>query len=70
MAEPYRFGGPIPERAKQLMDRRRYRASEFFTNLKRRRGRDFDEARSAALGLSPDPQRPVPGRRQSRHPRD
>ena len=55
MAEPYRFGGPIPERAKLLMDRRRYRSSEFFTNLKRRRGEAFDKDRS---GPQSDPRSP------------
>ncbi len=60
MTERYRYGGPIPERAKQLAARRAYRSSEFFTNLKRRRGKAFDEARSAASGLSPDRPRPAP----------
>ena len=59
MADPYRFGGPIPARAKELAARRAYRASEFFTNLKRRRGKAFDEARSEAPGITPDRLRPI-----------
>lgn len=55
MAEPYRFGGPIPERAKQLADRRRHRGSEFFTNVKRRRGERFDEERAAAKAAEARP---------------
>ena len=52
MAEPYRFGGPLPERAKQLMDRRRFRGSESFANLKRLRGDWFDEARAATAAAA------------------
>ncbi len=55
MAEPYRFGGPIPERAKQLMDRRRFRGSESFASLKRLRGDRFDEARAAATAAAVRP---------------
>lgn len=53
MAEPYRFGGPIPERAKQLMDRRRFRGSESFANLKRLRGDRFDEERASKQPFVP-----------------
>lgn len=33
MAEPYRFGGPIPEQVKRMASRRAYRSSESFATL-------------------------------------
>ena len=47
MADPYRFGGPIPERAKQLADRRRFRASSLYVRMKRANGVLFDRQRAA-----------------------
>lgn len=44
MAEPYRFGGPIPERAKQLAARRTYRGFQSFAVLKKNRRLEFLES--------------------------
>lgn len=41
MADPYRFGGPIPESVQTLRARRRYRGSESFATLKKNRRQDF-----------------------------
>ena len=43
MAEPYRFGGPIPEQVKRLASRRAYRGSQLFATLKKNRRQDFLE---------------------------
>lgn len=43
MAEPYRFGGPIPEQVKRLASRRAYRGSQLFATLKKNRRLDFLE---------------------------
>ena len=35
MAEPYRFGGPIPESVQRLKKRRQFRASSLYARMKR-----------------------------------
>lgn len=35
MADPYRFGGPIPESVQRLRERRRFRDSSLYARMKR-----------------------------------
>ena len=55
MAEPYRFGGPIPESVARLKSRREYRASSLYVRIKRYRGEKFDEERERKR---PEPRSP------------
>jgi hypothetical protein len=45
MAEPYRFGGPIPESVARLKSRRVFRASSLYSRMKGSLGEKFDEER-------------------------
>lgn len=44
MAEPYRFGGPIPESVQRMRSRRAYRGSSLYATLKKNRRQDFLES--------------------------
>lgn len=52
MHKPYRWGDVPPPAVQRLSDRRRYRDSEFFVNLKKRR-RDAANADSTLRGCGP-----------------
>lgn len=51
MAEPYRFGGPIPESVARLKSRRTFRASSLYARMKRANGDAFDRQRAAETTL-------------------
>lgn len=53
MAEPYRFGGPIPESVARLKSRRVYRASSLYARMKRAKGERFDEERASKQPFVP-----------------
>lgn len=52
MADPYRFGGPIPESVQRLKARRQFRSSSLYARMKRANGDAFDRLR-AADAMSP-----------------
>lgn len=54
MADPYRFGGPIPESVQRLKKRREWRASSLFARVKRGRREALAEERSAATASGED----------------
>lgn len=53
MADPYRFGGPIPESVQRMKKRREFRASSLFDWVKQaRRGRAAEEALTSGISES------------------
>lgn len=52
MANPYRFGGPIPESVQRLKSRREYRASSLHAGVKKIRRERFESERASASASS------------------
>ena len=55
MADPYRFGGPIPESVQRLRKRREWRASSLYATVKRGRARDRAAATSVTSRAEQSP---------------
>lgn len=55
MADPYRFGGPIPESVQRLKSRREYRASSLHAGVKKIRRERFESERASASSSSGAP---------------
>lgn len=55
MADPYRFGGPIPESVQRLKKRREYRASSLHVGVKKIRRERFESERASASSSTGTP---------------
>lgn len=52
MAEPYRFGGPIPESVARMKSRRERRASSLYAGVKKILGERFEAERATSEKLA------------------